>query len=127
MSKKNRQNQPTPVEAEEPAAPVEAAPEAPPRPEQKRRREVIYYRSIQFKASFSMAMGQSYSTQMGSVECSTSKRPARYEAKRIPGDTVVMVSWKAHDGSITDYDVPLDEVMGMTRMQADEEPAPMVV
>lgn len=93
-----------------------------PQPAAPARRE-IFYKTIRFAPDFVMALGQSFSSATGNLECSTKLQPSRYSARWVPGSVVLCVKWKTSEGKIIEYDVPWARVMGATRIPEGDEPA----
>jgi len=90
-----------------------------------RKLQEIFYKSVRFKQGFQMALGQSNSSQLGLLECSTKTRPSRYSARWIVGSPVLFIKWLSSKDELIEYDIPLSEVMGCTRIPRSDEPAPV--
>jgi hypothetical protein len=88
-------------------------------------RREIYYKTVRFTPDFVMALGQSYSTTVGNLVCSTKAKPSQYSARWVPGSGVLSIKWKTAQGDIVEYDVPWARVMGATRIPEGDEPAPL--
>ena len=95
--------------------------------QQNEQRREIYYQKVRFCQGFQMALGQSHSTQFGHLIGSTKKAPTRYSARWIVGSPMLFLRWMSNDGKVIEYDVPVSQVMGCTRIPADDEPAPLTL
>lgn len=94
------------------------------KPEQKKLPE-IYYKAVRFTPGFNMMLGQSHSTQLGHVQCSTKERPSKYSARWIVGSPMLFIQWAGDNGKLLEYDIPLSVVMGCTRIPEGDAPAPL--